>query len=264
MNTVQNAAVVADNLRVAKDDVVHLSTALAPMHRERIVDRIYERLEDRRDRDWTLVATSCVEAGLNFSFRTAVRESCSVASAIQTGGRTNREGDWSACDVWDVRVSDEVFNHHPGFDASRRVLAEMMEEGLLAQLPPAEAVTEALRREVLRYYPKEAAELKKRERRRDFAYVAERYRVIDAQTCMVVVDRDLIEKLKGRERVSSRELLLGSVQMWARKIEDLRVSEFGWLPGLYEWTGPYDEDFLGYMAGVLPLIYAGQSSAHFV
>jgi CRISPR-associated endonuclease/helicase Cas3 len=264
MNTVQNAAVVAEELRRAKDDVVHLSTALAPMHRERIVDRIYERLGNQRDRDWTLVATSCVEAGLDFSFRTAVRESCSVASAIQTGGRTNREGDWSACEVWDVRVSDGLFNDHPGFRASSRVLAEMLVDGLLAQLTPAEAVTEALRREVLRYYPKEAAELKKQERRQDFAWVAERYRVIDADTRTVVVDRDLIERLHRGDRVSSRELVRGSVQMWAHKIETLRITEFGWLPGLYEWTGPYDEDFLGYMAGVLPLIYAGQSSAHFV
>jgi len=30
MNTVQNAAVLAEELRRAKDDVVHLSTALAP------------------------------------------------------------------------------------------------------------------------------------------------------------------------------------------------------------------------------------------
>jgi len=70
-----------------------------------------------------------------------------------------------------------LFNHHPGFDGSRRVLAEMLEEGLVLSLPPAEAVTEALRREVLRYYPKEAAELKKQERRQNFAWVAERYRV---------------------------------------------------------------------------------------
>jgi len=62
----------------------------------------------------TLVATSCVEAGLDFSFRTAVRESCSVASAIQTGGRTNREGVWSACEVWDVRVSERVIQPSSG------------------------------------------------------------------------------------------------------------------------------------------------------
>ena len=264
MNTVQNAAVVAEELRRAKENVLHLSTALAPMHREKIIDRVYDRLGDQQAGDWTLVATSCVEAGLDFSFRSAIRESCSVASAIQTGGRTNREGDWNACDIWDVRVSDRLFNCHPGFEASRRVLAEMLKEGLLERLSPAEAVTEALRREVMREYPKEAEALKKKERMRDFAYVAENYRVIDAPTRTVVVDRHLIERLRGGDRVQSRDLLRGSVQMWARRLDELKVREFARFPELYEWAAPYEEDFLGYMAGVLPLVYAGEGGACFV
>ncbi len=263
MNTVQNAAVVAEELRRAKDDVLHLSTALAPMHREKIIDRIYERLGDQQDRAWTLVATSCVEAGLDFSFRTAIRESRSVASAIQTGGRTNREGDWNACEVWDVRVSDGLFNYHPSFEGSRRVLAEMFKEGLLERLSPAEAVTEALRREVMREYPKEAEALKKKEGRRDFAYVAEKYRVIDSETKTVVVEEELKRKLEARERVGSREILVGSVQMWGRRIDQLAVEEYREFPGLYRWTAPYEEEFLGYMAGVLPLVYSGQAGGLF-
>ena len=75
LNTVQSAAVVADRMRKAGQDVMHLSTALAPIHRNRIVDRVKERLKYDYE-DWTLVATSCVEAGMNFSFRTGFRESC--------------------------------------------------------------------------------------------------------------------------------------------------------------------------------------------
>src|ERR1035438_6630632 len=70
-----------------------------------------------------------VEAGVDFSFRTAVRESCSVASVIQTGGRVNRHGEWAAAEVWDVCLQDPAFNHHSAFDSSRRVLKEMLEEG---------------------------------------------------------------------------------------------------------------------------------------
>jgi CRISPR-associated endonuclease/helicase Cas3 len=264
LNTVQNAAVLADRMRAQGEDVVHLSTALAPMHRRKIVDRIRERLKERDDRDWALVATSCVEAGLDFSFRSAVRESCSVASAIQTGGRTNREGEWIGSEVWDVRLSDRVFSSHPGFERSRRVLEEMLEEGELERLTPAEAVTEAVIREVLRQYPKEARELKKLEGRYDFAGVAEMYRVIDADTRTVVVPGEVMRKLEAREHVSSREILMGSVQMWGRKIERLAVQEYRQYPGLYRWNGRYEEDFLGYMADVLPLVYAGELQAYLV
>ena len=47
LNTVQSAAVVADRMRKAGHDVLHLSTALAPIHRNRIVDRIKETVDIR-------------------------------------------------------------------------------------------------------------------------------------------------------------------------------------------------------------------------
>ena len=44
--------------------MLHLLTALAPIHREAIVARVIEMLKYQAD--WTLVATSLVEAGLDF------------------------------------------------------------------------------------------------------------------------------------------------------------------------------------------------------
>ena len=263
LNTVQNAAVFARELRQRGQDVMHLSTALTPADRKPIIERIRRRLEDKEDRNWTLVATSCVEAGLDFSFRSAIRESCSVASVIQTGGRTNREAAWSAAEVWDVRLSDPLFNVHPAFEDSRGVLAEMFGDGSLARLSPAEAVTEALRREVMKR-PKERGELPKQERRLNFEYVAENYKVLDAKTFTVVVDAELIRRLDARERIKSREIMLGSVQMWRYKIAALAVSEFDHFPGLFKWTAPYDPKFLGYMEGVLPLLDSGQAGGFFL
>jgi hypothetical protein len=49
-----------------------------------------------------------------------------------------------------------------------------------------------------------------------------------------------------------RELLRGSVQMWARRVEDLAVRRSRFHDEVYVWTAQYDPDFLGYMAGVLP------------
>jgi CRISPR-associated endonuclease/helicase Cas3 len=261
LNTVQNAAVLAEKLRNGGCDVLHLSTALAPVDRARILDRVRARLKHPEVDDWTLVATSCVEAGVDFSFRSAVRESCSAASLIQTGGRVNREGARDGSEVWDVRLQDPLFNSNPQFRRSRDVLGKLFEEGSIDSMSPASLVTEAMRRELLAWWGPGGDELKKSEKALDFVEVAKKYRVIEGDTRLVVVDTELLQRLANRERVTSRELLLGSVQMWEHKIEELKVRELPMLPEVYEWTAPYDPDFLGYMAGVLPLIHGRQTRA---
>jgi CRISPR-associated endonuclease/helicase Cas3 len=255
LNTVQSAAVLADAMRRKAFDVLHLSTALAPADRERVIERVRKRLVDKSDEDWTLVATSCVEAGVDFSFRTAIRESCSVASLIQTGGRVNRHGEWISSEVWDVQLQDVMFNQHPAFVAPRQVLWEMLQEGRIGADASA-AVTEALRREiVLRDVREKADALRKAEALEEFPQVAELYDVIDSDTRIVVVDPQLVTRLNERERVSWRELLRGSVQVWARKVQDLGIQCLNHHEEVYCWTGAYDPGFLGYMAGVLPLIH---------
>lgn len=65
LNTVQSAAVVAEHFRkeFGRNCVEHLSTALLPKDRTATLESITKRLHSPEDTDWTLVATSCVEAG---------------------------------------------------------------------------------------------------------------------------------------------------------------------------------------------------------
>jgi CRISPR-associated endonuclease/helicase Cas3 len=85
LNTLQNAAVVASKLETKQPGkVVHLSTALTPSDRKEIVDEVKQRL-NQPDQDWTLVATSCVEAGVDFSFRLNQRGPMSPASTALAG-----------------------------------------------------------------------------------------------------------------------------------------------------------------------------------
>ena len=92
LNTVQSAAVIAADMAAefGQTHVEHLSTALTPEDRGNTIDRIRRRLADPDDADWTLVATSCVEAGVDFSFRTGFREISSLLSLLQAAGRVNR------------------------------------------------------------------------------------------------------------------------------------------------------------------------------
>jgi CRISPR-associated endonuclease/helicase Cas3 len=254
LNTVQSAAVFADSMRGKGHDVLHLSTALSPDDRARIAERVKARLSDRNSTKWTLVATSCVEAGVDYSFRTAIRESCSVASVIQTGGRVNRHNEWASAAVWDVRLQDPMFNAHPAFKDSRIVLAEMLHEGAIG-IDVSDTVTEALRRELVRCDVRTKAEdLSKMESLGEFPKVAELYEVINSDTRTVVVDSELRTRLERGERVPWRALLRGSVQIWARNVQKLSIMRFQQHEELYYWTADYDPHFLGYMAGVLPLI----------
>jgi len=89
LNTVQSAAVVAEAVsrKSGRERIEHLSTALAPRDREPVIKRVKLRLSDKSDTEWIFVATSCVEAGLDLSFRTAFRESCGLVNLIQLGGK---------------------------------------------------------------------------------------------------------------------------------------------------------------------------------
>ena len=267
LNTVQSAAVLADTMRSLQIDVEHLSTALTPIDREIKELSIRNRLKNPADRAWALVATSCVEAGVDFSFGSAIREACSVASVIQTGGRVNRHlENQSPCPVWMVKLSDPTFNEHPAFAASRRVLDEMIGDGWLLdpQRTPSAKVTEALRRElVLKDVSERAQRLVTKERIEEYPDVAEMYRVIEADTRIVVVDANMIRRLVEREKVSNREVLRHSVQLWATKISELRLEPLPSHTELYRWSLEYDS-FLGYMKGLLPLLKAKQISAHFI
>jgi CRISPR-associated endonuclease/helicase Cas3 len=258
LNTVQSAAVIAHEMRRKGCDVLHLSTALAPVDRDPIVKTIKDRLALGAPDDWTLVATSCVEAGMDFDFRTAFRESASVCSLLQTAGRVNRHGRGWDSEVLDFRTNDTILNQHPAFERARYVLDQMYEEGLLARLPPEDAATEAFRRELETGVAiAKAADLLKAENDMDYPEVGALNRVIDADTRLVLVDTVIVEAIKNHQVPTSRDLVRNSVQLWSKKVEALGLEVVDEGREIYHFgSHKYDPKFLGYMEGFLPLIYA--------
>ncbi|MBL0038337.1 MAG: hypothetical protein IPP36_06700 [Nitrosomonadales bacterium] len=107
------------------------------LDREKTLARIKARLRQHQDRpdetefsDWTLVATSCVEAGVDLSFRTGLRESASLVSLIQVGGRVNRHQEFGQSEVWTFTLQEtDLLRLHPGFKVSSKVLEKMFAEG---------------------------------------------------------------------------------------------------------------------------------------
>ncbi len=252
LNTVQSAAVIARAMRDVGHDTLHLSTALAPKDRAPILKLVEENLKNDAA-DWTLVATSCVEAGVDLSFHTAFRERFSTASLIQVGGRVNRHGEKGDGIVFDFVIDEgDGITRHPVARCPAAVLKRQLEAGLLsAENDPAAVITRAMAEEIRDGGGLGHDSLAEAERHCNYPCVAENGRVIDTDTRIVVVDPALIERLVARERVHFKELLAGSVQLWSTKINALRLECMPSRPELYRWPYEYDAEFLGYMAGVL-------------
>ena len=133
VNTVQSAAVIANDIcaEYGRKCVEHLSTALTPHDRNAVVQRIINRLKDKNDTNWTLVATSCVEAGVDFSFRTGFRENSSLLSLLQAAGRVNRHGEYGTAEMWSFSfVDDKMLTKNKGLKYSALVLERYLKNGI--------------------------------------------------------------------------------------------------------------------------------------
>lgn len=258
VNTVYSAAVIAEALKetYGEDKVEHLSSALCPADVSATLENVQNRLKDETDRDWCLVATSCVEAGVDLSFRTGMRERASLVSLLQSAGRTNREGKWSSAEVWDFQLVEEgLIRSNPGLKHSREVLGHLIAEG---EVGP-EYATKAMAKELtLTDIRNKIDKITKAEQCMEFREVAKEFRVIDSDTVTVVVDEEVASRLEAGELVEPNELQLSSVSIRRyfmreyalAEIESSGFSRFRNYPELFKWTLGYDE-FIGYMRGVM-------------
>jgi len=258
MNTVQSAAALADRIahERGRDKVEHLSTALMPIDRKIVLERIVNRLATKKsENDWTLVATTCAEAGLNFSFRTGAREMSSLGSTIQLGGRVNRQCEYGwNCEVWCFYIKKDGFlREHKHFKTSADVLAKLFDEGKIAP----DFCTEALRREIrernvesVRNNPVIQAE-----NRADYPNVAKLFRVIeDGEMFTVIVDEGFKERLENGEKPTREEMQTLTVRMREYQIEALRLPRIRGYEDLFFCYPDYYDNFLGYMRGILQVI----------
>lgn len=259
VNTVQTAAILAKRMQErGTQDVLHLSTALAPVHRDTIVRRIEGRLADPSDRNWTLVATSLVEAGMDFSFGTGFRQRSSVASLIQTGGRVNRGASASgAAETWDFAFEDSTtFPDNPVLKSAQSALTALIECGWICKgdsIPDlAKVCLQAMKSEFGAKGQTEASTFVTWETAMDYPTVGREFTLISNESRTVLVDRDLAERIKLGGRVNANEVRRYSVQMYANKIRafglEAVIPAAGELFVLPEgWT--YDAETFGYMAG---------------
>ena len=90
LNFTEDAATLASLLYVQGIDVLHLSTRMCPEHRERRLKEIRQKLQNGER--FVLVATQCIEAGVDLDFPVLFRALAPLTSIVQAAGRCNRHG----------------------------------------------------------------------------------------------------------------------------------------------------------------------------
>ena len=265
LNTVQSAAVIAQALQLKlqpdlSDDcplseriVLHISTALTPADRERIIGELMARqkAESRwKNRNWYLVATSCVEAGVDLDFDTGFRERCSVTSFLQTAGRINREALNPGSVLYDFALKtgdDDGLLAHPAFKDAIAVFDKLWERLVDAEKNLDALSTTALICEIQRAEEMNTSRLDKNEQNCNFPQVQKDFKLIASNTITAVVSDEIYDKLMKNIPLHYRDLQQNSVQIWRNKIEKFGMTPIDQAAQLYKWNYRYDANFLGYM-----------------
>jgi len=251
MNTVQNAAILTRHLKNNETvDVIHLSTALTPMHRKRIVKKIKERLKNKNDKQWILVATSCVEAGMDFSFRTGFREAFSVSSTLQPAGRINRHFSEDDSVLYVFTTTGSAFNKHPAADTF--ALFECFDKNWFETKSPSELMQSAIMSQWRKSVDRNIVEQMRRdERQYNFEIINQNFKVIEADTRTVLISDSIREEIENYEKVSWQEIQKNSVQLWGTKITKLALREIRDTGIYFIDEDLYDSELLGVMKFIL-------------
>lgn len=192
---------------LSPEGLFHLSTNLCPAHREKVLTEVRERLD--AGAPCRLIATQCVEAGVDVDFPRVWRAFGPLESIAQAAGRCNRNG--RAAELGEVRI---FVPEEEGFPPGAYQQAALATRTLIQQLGT-EAIdldSPALYRRYYRDFfdgsriAEGKSELVDAIRAHDFAEVARHYRLIekDAIEVLVPYDADVFAALFAEVKAAGR------------------------------------------------------------
>lgn len=209
------------------EGVFHLSTAMYPRHRGRVLKQIRERLAD--EEKCIVISTSLVEAGVDLDFQSVYRQLSGVDSIIQAAGRCNREGRRSPEDskvsIFQFEDPETVPGQRQQIDVTKFLLAEGED---IASLGAIEKYFQ-----MLYHFRGESLDKKNilgefKNRRYNFATAAREFVLIEKNMAMVLVPEEeeakcLLRKIEGQghTRTNMRKAAQYCIQVDARVLENL-------------------------------------------
>lgn len=220
-------------------DALHLSTNLCPAHRREVLLTVHQRL--KQGEPVRLIATQCIEAGVDVDFPVVYRAYAPLDAIIQAAGRCNREGKRKELGrVCVFLPEDDRYPPGGGYEQAAKVTQMLLKrhgKGRMAIDDP-EFIT-AYYRELYDIGRPEAA--KKTRELLDFVQagafpeIAQNYRLIEQDTINIVVPyapcSDLFEELQ--DMADAGGLSAG----WIKKSRPLSISLFRPKPDDPVWDG---------------------------
>lgn len=201
----------------------HISTYLCPAHRRKIMDEIRAALRDGQD--VRVVATQCVEAGVDFDFPKVFRALGPLDSIAQAAGRCNRHKNWPSGELR-VFLPEQHLNERlyptDSYGRAAELARVMWKEGKLDLDEP-----DTFRQFFDRLWKlkgqsdlQKEAEIEDAIRRQDYPKMAELYRLIPNTSVNVVVPHG-----KGKELIREAQQS-GITGYWMKQAQLYTVSVF--------------------------------------
>lgn len=170
-----------------KDSLFFLTTDLCPAHRSEIIDTIKARLQAHLP--CRVVATQCIEAGVDLDFQDMYRALAPLEAIIQAAGRCNRNGTAPGGGVVTVFIPEDDRNIYPGAAYQRgAVTVKHMWADDMLDIHDPETIAEYYRR--LFRDIKDKKELRKAIAAEDYATVEQEYKLIKKQGVQVIIPYD--------------------------------------------------------------------------
>lgn len=186
MNFTGDAADLAQRL-AHHVHTLHLSTRMCPVHRRRVLEETRSALASGDP--FVLVATQCIEAGVDLDFPVLFRALAPLPSIVQAAGRCNRHGFWQEGTVFLFRLESDgedlqrLEHLSPDYARGARAVLARLQEDWLERLEQHETMQEYLQ-SLPHHVP---AELVDAIHLLDFHEVAQRYRLLERKPTYSII-----------------------------------------------------------------------------
>lgn len=230
------------------DKVYHLSTAMCPSHRKKVIADI--RGELIAGRKILVASTQLIEAGVDFDFPVVFRAMAPLEALIQAGGRCNREGllGESGGKVFLFKLVDQSMP-----DKTYAACAAHAEEFVrtdIDQLHDHQAFARYYSQVVHLYVDPDKYGINAARGRFNFGVTNDSYRIIDDRAQPLFVynfddeSRRLLHSVEHKEHLSRedfRKMQTYTVQVYPNFVAE-NPRECRLVRGFYAWYGAYDEE----------------------
>ena len=229
----------------------HLSKAMCPDHRKKMIDQIREDLKDGKL--IFVVSTQLVEAGVDFDFPCVYREIAPLESIIQAAGRCNREGtllpEGRLGKVFIFRLENAVFPDKLYKTLSLHTLKLLQQN--IDQLHEYDFFTTYYVGIVNLFVDTDKKKINEVRKVLNFKTVADMFHLIEDKAISVFIANysketlDFLDKIKYKEFLNKDEyryMQQYSVQVYANFMEKTQGKWEEKEQGYYVWYGSYRED----------------------